>query len=190
MSGSPLATHDDITRTYPICRISNSARDAGYDTAAFVAAEYVRSEFGLDQGFELYDDDFEGPSRPATEYQGQILDWLEEHRDKRFFLWVHYFTPHTPYRPSADFDRLYYEGDERDPGNKSMEDLRASVERLQPQQDDPDELVDLAAEYPNVVERLANQLGPLRDLVVLGDAPERELDEETLRRLRALGYAQ
>jgi len=102
----------------------------------------ARSEFGLDQGFELYDDDFEGPSRPATEYQGQILDWLEEHRDKRFFLWVHYFTPHTPNRPSADFDRL------------------------------------------------ADQLGPLRDLVVLGDAPERELDEETLRRLRALGYAQ
>jgi arylsulfatase A-like enzyme len=31
------------------------------------------------------------------------LDWLEGHRDQRFFLWSHYIDPHYPFSPPADY---------------------------------------------------------------------------------------
>lgn len=105
---------------------------AGLETAAFVAAEWLRSDFGLDQGFALYDDSFEGASRPVPAYQDRIIRWIEDHRDRPFFLWVHYFTPHTPYRPGPRFDRIYYEGDETSSDHRSIEELWQSLDRLPP----------------------------------------------------------
>jgi arylsulfatase A-like enzyme len=32
--------------------------------------------------------------------------WLTEHRNGRFFLWVHYMEPHGPYNPPPEFDRF------------------------------------------------------------------------------------
>jgi arylsulfatase A-like enzyme len=85
---------------------------AGYRTAAFVSAFPAGSRFGLDQGFETFDEDFleasasdvvtsEGTvvtglnQRRAAETTDLALDWLEE-SDEPFFLWLHYFDPHDP----------------------------------------------------------------------------------------------
>jgi len=32
--------------------------------------------------------------------------WLAAHRDQRFFLWVHFMEPHTPYNPPREYDRF------------------------------------------------------------------------------------
>ncbi len=32
--------------------------------------------------------------------------WLTQHRNGRFFLWVHYMEPHGPYNPPPDYDRF------------------------------------------------------------------------------------
>jgi len=37
-----------------------------------------------------------------------------------FFLFLHYWDPHTPYLPPPPFSRMFYGGDERDPENRSM----------------------------------------------------------------------
>lgn len=103
--------------------------EEGYATAAFVSAFAVDARTGLDQGFEIYDDDFlplvRGGARirvvglvlrawmrfgdptalaslyerPATETYRRALGWVEQSRDKPFFLWVHTFEPHSPYQP-------------------------------------------------------------------------------------------
>ena len=44
-------------------------------------------------------------------------------QDKPFFLFLHYWDPHTPYLPPAPFDRMFYTGDEKDPRNESMNEL-------------------------------------------------------------------
>ncbi len=44
-------------------------------------------------------------------------------QDKPFFLFVHFWDPHTPYLPPPPFDRIFYRGDERDPACTSMEAL-------------------------------------------------------------------
>ncbi|MCK4336989.1 MAG: sulfatase, partial [Candidatus Aminicenantes bacterium] len=73
----------------------------GFYTAAFVSLGVMTQKFGLDEGFDLYNDDF--PDKrwylTAEEVNNKVLPWLEESRDKKFFLWVHYSDPHDPYSP-------------------------------------------------------------------------------------------
>lgn len=52
--------------------------------------------------------------RKAEEVTGKRSAWLENNKDKNFFLWLHYFDPHAPYEPPPPFDRDYrgeYEGE-------------------------------------------------------------------------------
>ena len=84
----------------------------GYRTQAFVSAEVLHRRYGLDQGFDGYDDvlwDQHGPQdfmlreRPADRTIDQTLQWLEAGATSAapFFLWVHLFDPHQPYAPPA-----------------------------------------------------------------------------------------
>lgn len=83
----------------------------GWSTAAFVAAFVLDSKFGLDQGFETYNDDLRGTPRPADllhrERPGNVvvdaaIDWLSAHKHKRFHCWIHLYDPHLPYVPHTD----------------------------------------------------------------------------------------
>jgi arylsulfatase A-like enzyme/Tfp pilus assembly protein PilF len=90
--------------------------DAGYSTAAFVAAYPLDSTFGLDRGFSLYDDgypkgagasDFSMPERRGDQVVSPALSWWQEHTKERRFLWVHLFDPHAPYDPPEPFASRY-----------------------------------------------------------------------------------
>jgi arylsulfatase A-like enzyme/Flp pilus assembly protein TadD len=83
----------------------------GFATGAVVGAFPVDSRFGLDSGFDLYDDDFgEGgglfsySERPGTEVVERGLRWWSEHAGERRFLWLHLFDPHAPYEPPSPYD--------------------------------------------------------------------------------------
>lgn len=90
--------------------LAELASAKGRRTAAFVAAVVLDSEFGLDQGFEVYKDP-ETPARveehlDASRTARQIVDdaiaWLREvPADESFFLWVHFYDPHFPYDPPS-----------------------------------------------------------------------------------------
>lgn len=76
-------------------------RRKGFATAAFVSLGVLTSEFGLDEGFETYADDFPADRwyLSADEVNARVFPWLEANRSRRFFLWVHYSDPHDPYAP-------------------------------------------------------------------------------------------
>jgi arylsulfatase A-like enzyme/Flp pilus assembly protein TadD len=81
----------------------------GFSTAAFVAAFPLDRRFGLIKGFQTYGDRMpRGPDgkpaneRPASVVVDEALAWLGDHRQDRFFLWVHLFEPHAPYGNPAD----------------------------------------------------------------------------------------
>ena len=94
------------------------AKQAGFRTAAFVGSKAVGRHFGLQQGFEVYDDqmtsgDLEGqlpgifPERRAAVTTDHALDWLKLHAQERFFLWAHYYDPHEPYDPPEPYKTRY-----------------------------------------------------------------------------------
>ena len=70
-----------------------------FDTAAFVSLGVVRATFGLNKGFQTYGDQFPADRwyLSAEEVNRRVLPWLEAHRNRPFFLWVHYSDPHEPY---------------------------------------------------------------------------------------------
>ncbi|MFH1749244.1 MAG: sulfatase-like hydrolase/transferase [Planctomycetota bacterium] len=91
-------------------------REQGYRTGAVISAYVLDSDFGLNQGFEVYHDDLtQGVKlaphmfreRPAELTNEAISDWLREHADERFFCWVHYFDPHALYLAPEPFRSRY-----------------------------------------------------------------------------------
>jgi arylsulfatase A-like enzyme/tetratricopeptide (TPR) repeat protein len=83
--------------------------EQGYDTAAFVGAFVLDGRWGLNQGFGRYDDTFDlgrykhldlgSVQRPANVVVDAALQWLEPHKSRPFFAWVHLYDPHVPYEP-------------------------------------------------------------------------------------------
>jgi len=88
-------------------------RQNGYATCAEIAAFVLNREFGLHQGFDVYDDVPSGgqaagvPERTAEEVCSGAIRLLEEHADGPFFLFVHFFDPHYAYQPPARFAARY-----------------------------------------------------------------------------------
>lgn len=89
--------------------LSELAHNAGFTTAAFVGAAPLAANYGLNQGFDVYDDSFP----PAPNQQGMFAyaernaeqvrlaaqNWLSKlPQSKSFFLWMHFFDPHHPYQ--------------------------------------------------------------------------------------------
>jgi arylsulfatase A-like enzyme len=81
----------------------------------------------LTRGFQTYQTyrwplDVDQPWRKAEAVNAAALPLLAELAagGQPFFLFVHYWDPHTPYLPPPPFDRMFYGGDERDPANRSM----------------------------------------------------------------------
>ena len=95
-------------------------KDYGYITTAFTSSFSVDSRFGIDQGFDVYDDTFQSQlplkspnaERRAEETFAQFSNWIESNWQSKFFTWIHYFDPHLPYDPPSPYaeefaDRLY-----------------------------------------------------------------------------------
>jgi choline-sulfatase len=93
--------------------LAEALSEQGYQTAAFVAAFVLDGRWGLDQGFDLYDDRFDlrgrkhldlaAVQRPGNEVMDAALEWLERHEREPFFAWIHLYDPHTPYAPPEPF---------------------------------------------------------------------------------------
>jgi tetratricopeptide (TPR) repeat protein len=89
--------------------IARTLRQAGFTTAAFVAAFPLDRRFGLARDFDLYDDsygkgassiDFVVQERPASAVLEPAAKWWSQNEGRPRFLWVHLYDPHAPYVPS------------------------------------------------------------------------------------------
>jgi arylsulfatase A-like enzyme/Flp pilus assembly protein TadD len=85
-------------------------KSQGYATGAFVGAFPLDSRFGLNQGFDVYDDSFPTKSAIASIYPERkaelvidpALSWLARQTGK-WFCWIHLWDPHAPYAPPEPF---------------------------------------------------------------------------------------
>ena len=95
----------------------------GYKTGAIIGSVVLLAQWGLNRGFDVYDDNFpfsniprsSGPERPfltdqlvslverpAERVVDLALTWLYTNRTAPFFLWVHFYDPHHPF-----FDHIF-----------------------------------------------------------------------------------
>ena len=82
-----------------------------------IGSAVLDSRFGLNRGFDFYYDHFdfnrlqesnlEEMERPGNVVADVTLDWLSKNYSKKFFLWMHLYDPHYPYRPPEPYAREY-----------------------------------------------------------------------------------
>jgi arylsulfatase A-like enzyme/Flp pilus assembly protein TadD len=113
--------------------LSTALKATGYDTAAFIGAFVLDARFGLNRGFDLYDDrmiggnaDLDIVQRTAEEVLAPAYDWIArvENREPRtqnresrtnpgprtpnpWFVWIHLYDPHEPYTPPEPYRSRY-----------------------------------------------------------------------------------
>ncbi len=84
----------------------------GYRTAAFISTFVLDDQFGIDQGFQHFDDKLDAVSDASPHLVSQRTAdktfraadaWLRAAGDGPFFLWVHYYDPHFPYEAPKAF---------------------------------------------------------------------------------------
>ena len=121
--------------------LAGRMRDAGFQTAAIVANDtYLNPIFGLDRGFEHFDDRAGGWTgkylalgqlaggdtlrighlnhREATEITDTALAWLDDdRREGPFFLFLNYLDAHSPYFPNDEHRGLFEDTQPVDPMN-------------------------------------------------------------------------
>ncbi|HWW85955.1 MAG TPA: sulfatase, partial [Vicinamibacterales bacterium] len=106
--------------------LASALESDGYRTAAFVGSFVLDARFGLDSGFDSYDDRMLGSGselEPVERRAEQVLvpayEWIAggspDHGRGKWFVWVHLYDPHEPYDPPEPYRSRYsaapYEGE-------------------------------------------------------------------------------
>jgi len=97
--------------------LAQAFHDHGYATGAVVSSFVLDRSWGLDRGFDYYNDKFNAQSlleknpelveRRAGPSVDASLKWLAQHRTRPFFFWLHLYDPHSPYNPPEPFLSQY-----------------------------------------------------------------------------------
>jgi choline-sulfatase len=108
--------------------LASVLRSRGYKTAAFISSVFLERQFGLDQGFDVYDSPFNfqagsrisgsmifagGPQNPYSVRESRdgalvvrgALRWLAANHGQPVFLFLHLFDVHEPYSVPAGVAR-------------------------------------------------------------------------------------
>jgi arylsulfatase A-like enzyme len=102
--------------------LASYLRETGYLTQAITGGGYVSSIFGFSKGFDWYEEPVGGQRAALRDDEAAYLfektsRWLQANKDKKFFLFLHTFQTHGPYRcpspwnesflaPSAEWEEL------------------------------------------------------------------------------------
>jgi len=109
-NGSYFLPENEVT-------LAEVLQDRGYDTRAVISSFVLLSKFGVNQGFALYDDSLDTHEMirnykseiPAELVHEKFSAWLGQN-NKPFFYWLHFYDPHTPYRPPLEFAKRFPQG--------------------------------------------------------------------------------
>lgn len=105
LTGLPAQAHGALSNRHVLPAnnhtLAESLRELGYVTVAAVSTGHIQANVGFGQGFDAF-----GMMVPNAQEDGsltlrRVLGWMEtwdEAPDRPFFLWLHLFDPHTPYR--------------------------------------------------------------------------------------------
>jgi arylsulfatase A-like enzyme/Tfp pilus assembly protein PilF len=93
--------------------LAETLKSNGFQTGGFISAFVLDRRWGIAQGFQEYFDHFElskykavsldAVQRRGDETLDHALKWIDKVKDQRFFSWIHFYDPHTPYDPPDPF---------------------------------------------------------------------------------------
>jgi arylsulfatase A-like enzyme len=147
-------------------------KDLGYHTGAVSSQPWISPQTGFDQGFDHFEvvSAKEDPLETEKVVRGG-LRWIEGHRDRPFFLYMHTMNPHDPYDPPPPYDDIFWQRDV--PQKFRGAELSAKfIRRLGKLPMTPDEMAYLRAAYDAQIAYADSWIGvfadQLRDWRILG----------------------
>ena len=115
--------HDNFDMRLPneILTLPEIMKDNGFSTYGIISSVVLDSRFGMDQGFDVFDNAFTDQARIITtaerkgnETTENAIKWLTDNSDKKKFMFIHYYDPHEPYAPPKPFSKQFrhpYDGE-------------------------------------------------------------------------------
>ena len=96
---------DDVFNT-----LAEVFKENNYITKGIVSHTFISSKLGFGQGFDSYDEtNAKGHGHISSpSITEKAISFIQEHRDDKFFLFLHYFDPHYDYILHKSYD--YYSG--------------------------------------------------------------------------------
>ncbi len=95
----------------PVVTLAEAFRSEGFDTAAFTENGPLLHARGFELGFARYVEnvspDIRAPVGLVKRTLNQARAWLSDQRDRPFFLFLHTFQVHAPYRPPKQYGQLF-----------------------------------------------------------------------------------
>jgi len=96
-------------------------KNRGYQTSGFIAAPFLETFYGFNQGYDLYDESLSSSEHPLShksitspELTKSVISWLRENHKRKFFLFLQFWDPHYDYIPPPPYDTQFdpdYSGD-------------------------------------------------------------------------------
>ncbi|MCJ7681911.1 MAG: sulfatase, partial [Candidatus Aminicenantes bacterium] len=113
-SASHQVYYNDQKISSSMPSLASYLKEQGYLTHAFTGGGYVSSTFGFSKGFDGYEDPVGGQKAVLQEDEAaQLFEktsrWLRENKDKKFFLFLHTFQTHGPYRCPSPWNEAFLE---------------------------------------------------------------------------------
>ena len=122
---------------------------SGYATAAFTGGANMAAHFGFGSGFDVYT----SPGRRLEDNLPDAVEWMRGQRGNPFFLFLHGFDPHRPYKSEAvDREALGL-----------PEQRLGGIQRACKTGSSPSDLAPYVAEYDATVHRADRSFGRLME---------------------------
>ncbi len=116
MFSSMIVSHHGafFTRSQPlpdsVLTIAEVLKEKNYRTVSFNDGGQIAAEFGMDQGFDLYET-MEPKNKNTDLLFDKIVEkttaWLDKNKKEKFFLFLHTYHVHHPYTPKEEFLTLF-----------------------------------------------------------------------------------
>ncbi|MGD2090328.1 MAG: sulfatase-like hydrolase/transferase [Candidatus Aminicenantes bacterium] len=111
---TPLShgVHDNLNHVLTNAELTLAEIFKNHDfvTGGIVSAFALDAKFDIAQGFDSYQDDFgkagdraSAVERPGDETTQLAINWLQQHKNEKFFLFLHYNDPHHEYKPPEPY---------------------------------------------------------------------------------------
>lgn len=91
----------------PVPLLTERLRDAGFETAAFTEDALIAGSFGFWFGFDRFVERSFRERERGHETFADGMQYLRDHREQRFFLFLHTYKTHDPYVAGDEYQKLF-----------------------------------------------------------------------------------
>jgi arylsulfatase A-like enzyme len=97
--------HNSTPAPEGLVTIADALRAAGHATASFCTNVNAGPRQGMDQGFDTFVDKITSQVElvDRTIPLEEVMAWIDRHRDRPMFVYIHTCEPHSPYTPPEGY---------------------------------------------------------------------------------------